>query len=62
MNANLLKKLAKVGTIVAGTAASFILAACINVKEDDEDLIDGECTVTDSEDASEPADTEEVGS
>lgn len=59
MNANLLKKLAKVGTIVAGTAASFLLAACINVKEDDEDVIDGECEVVDSDETGESAETEE---
>lgn len=59
MNANLLKKLAKVGTVVAGTAASFILAACINVKEDDEDVIDGECEVVDSEEIGESEETEE---
>lgn len=59
MNANLLKKLAKVSTIVVGTAASFMLAACINVKEDDEDMIDGECEVVDSEKNSESAETEE---
>lgn len=61
MNANLLKKLAKIGTIVAGTAASFMLAACINVKEDD-DMIDGECKVVDSEEIGESVETEEVGS
>lgn len=59
MNANLLKKLVKIGTIVAGTAASFMLAACINVKEDDEDMIDGECDVVDSEETSESTETEE---
>lgn len=59
MNANLLKKLAKIGTIVAGTAASFMLAACINVKEDDEDMIDGECDVVDSEETGESVETEE---
>lgn len=59
MNANLLKKLAKVGTILAGTAASFMLAACINVKEDDEDVIDGECEVMDSEENGESMETEE---
>lgn len=58
MNANLLKKLAKIGTVVAGTAASFILAACINVKEDD-DMIDGDCEVMDSEETSESVETEE---
>lgn len=59
MNANLLKKLAKVGTIVAGTAASFMLAACINVKEDDEDVIDGECEVVGSEETGGSVETEE---
>lgn len=59
MNTNLLKRLAKIGTVVAGTAASFILAACINVKEDDEDVIDGECEVVDSEETGESEETEE---
>lgn len=59
MNTNLLKRLAKIGTVVAGTAASFILAACINVKEDDEDVIDGECKVVDSEETGESEETEE---
>lgn len=59
MNTNLLKRLAKIGTVVAGTAASFILAACINVKEDDEGMIDGECEVVDSDEDSESEETEE---
>lgn len=59
MNANLLKKLAKIGTVVVGTAASFMLAACINVRGDDDDMIDGECEVMDSDENGESAETEE---
>lgn len=59
MNANLLKKVAKIGTIVVGTAASFFLASCINVTEDDEDMIDGECDVMDTEEDGESEETEE---
>lgn len=59
MNANMLKRLAKIGTVVVGTAASFMLAACINVKEDDEDIIDGECEVVDSEENGESVEIEE---
>lgn len=55
MKANTLKNLLKVGTIVAGTAASFLLASCWNVEEEPDETIEGECEVSDTpEETSEP--------
>ena len=55
MKANTLKNLLKVGTIVAGTAASFLLASCWNVEEEPDEMIEGECEVSDTpEETSKP--------
>lgn len=52
MSGNGFKRLLQVGTVVLGTAASFVLAACLNVKEDESetDVIDGDCEVIPADD------------